>query len=61
MADNGISKKASITMSCITGVLGLAANAEDKLPFAYIVLGMFVIYQAGQGFLDWLEKRNVSE
>ena len=61
MTDNGVSKKFSIFMSCISGILGLAANVDDKLPFAYIVLGMFVIYQAGQGFLDWINSRKESK
>jgi len=61
MAENGISKKASITMSCITGVLGLAANVEDKLPFALIIAGMFFVYLIGQGFLDWLKARRTHD
>ena len=52
---NGVSKKFSVFMSCISGVLGLAANAENKLPYAYLVVGMFAVYQAGQGYLDWLK------
>ncbi len=55
MAENGVSKKHSVFMSCVTGLLGLAANAESKLPFALIVLGMFIVYQIGQGFLDWTD------
>ncbi len=54
---NGVSKKLHITGLCISGVLGLAANADDKLPFALIVAGMFVMYLIGQGFLDWIEKK----
>lgn len=57
MADNGVSKKHSVFMSCVTGLLGLAANADDKLPFAYIILGMFIMYQVGQGFLDWNDRK----
>lgn len=60
MTDNGVSKKLHITGCCISGVLGLAANAENKLAFAYIVLGMFAIYTIGQGFLDWLKARKQS-
>ena len=57
MADNGVSKKYSIFTNCLAGILGFATNADDKLPFAYIILGMFLVYQAGQGFLDWIDKR----
>lgn len=57
MAENGVSKKLCITTTCISGVLGLAANAEDKLPFAFIICGMFIVYQIGQGLLDWFDKR----
>lgn len=55
MTDNGVSKKLCITTTCISGILGLAANAEDKLPFAFIVASMFALYVIGQGFLDWLK------
>ena len=54
---NGVSKKLHITGLCISGVLGLAANAENKLPFALIIAGMFALYLIGQGFLDWIEKK----
>ncbi len=57
MADTGVSKKHSVFMSCVTGLLGLAANVDDKLPFAYIILGMFIMYQIGQGFLDWTDRK----
>ncbi len=53
MAENGVSKKLCITTTCISGVLGLAANVDDKLPYAFIVAGMFALYVIGQGFLDW--------
>ena len=56
MAENGVSGKLCITTTCISGVLGLAANVEDKLPFAFIILGMFALYVIGQGFLDWRRK-----
>lgn len=57
MTNNGVSKKLCITTTCISGVLGLAANAEDKLYFAFIILGMFTVYQVGQCILDWLDKK----
>ena len=57
MTDNGVSKKVHITGLCMSGVLGLAANAENKLRFALIVAGMFALYLIGQGFLDWIEKK----
>lgn len=57
MANNGVSKKLCITTTCISGVLGLAANADDKLYFAFIILGMFTVYQVGQCILDWLDKK----
>lgn len=59
--DNGVSKKHSVFMSCVTGLLGLAANVDDKLPFAYIILGMFIVYHAGQGFLDYLDKKKYNQ
>ncbi len=57
LSNIGVSKKFSVFMSCISGILGLAANAEDKLPYAYMIVGMFVVYQVGQGYLDWLKDR----
>jgi len=57
MTDNGVSKKLCITTTCISGVLGLAANVEDKLPFAIIVASMFALYLIGQGFLDWIDRK----
>ena len=60
MAENGVSKKLCITTTCISGVLGLAANAENKLYFAFIISAMFAMYLIEQGFLDWLEKKNDS-
>ena len=57
MPDNGVSKKLCITTTCVSGVLGLAANVEDKFPFACIILGMFALYVIGQGFLDWADRK----
>ena len=54
---NGVSKKLHITGICMSGVLGLAAKAENQLPFALIIAGMFAMYLIGQGFLDWIEKK----
>ncbi len=52
----GVSKKVNITTVCISGVLGLAANAPDKLPYAIIVGSMFLLYLIAQVILDWFKK-----
>ncbi len=51
---NSVSKKVCVLTSCCSGVVGLAANAENKLPFALIVLGMFVVYLIERMFEDWI-------
>ena len=56
MSDQGMSKKASIMSSCVSGVLGMATKADDPLPFAIIIASMFVLYLIAQGVLDWLKK-----
>ncbi len=50
---NGVSKKLCVITNCISGVLGLAANAENKLPYAIVVGSVVVFYMICQVLLDW--------
>ena len=59
--NNGVSKKVCVISSCISGVLGLAANAPDKLPYAIIVGIMFVAFLVSQVFLDWSNNGKTKE
>lgn len=42
--NNGVSKKVCVLTGCCSGVAGLATGAEDTLPFAFILGGMFIAY-----------------
>ncbi len=58
MTENGVSKKTHIVSVCITGVIGMAMNAPNKLPYAIIIGAIGVIYWAIQGFLDWSKRES---
>ena len=51
--NNGVSKKLCVLTSCISGVVGLAANSENKLPYALIVAGMFLAYLIARIINEW--------
>ena len=51
--NDGVSKKICVVTNCISGVVGLAANAEEKLPYAGIVAFMLVAYLIARVIKDW--------
>jgi len=53
MTESGVSKKVYLISMCITGVIGLGADAESKLAYALIVGAICVAGIFVQGFLDW--------
>lgn len=59
--DNGVSKKLCVVTTCISGIVGLAANAENKLPYALIVAGMFIAYLIARVIKDWKKDAKKNE
>jgi len=53
---NGMSKKLCISIIGVHAIIAMAADSEDKLPYAIIVAGLCVIYKLTQGFIDWKRK-----
>jgi len=49
---NGVSKKFCILSLAFSQLSALAANADEKLPYAYLITGCFVVYLILQGWLD---------
>jgi len=50
------SKKLVAFMLSIQAVIGLADGAEDKFKYACVIGGIFIVYKAVQGFIDWSKK-----
>ena len=49
---NGVSKKLFITVVCVQAIVGMAEDAEDKLPYAIVICVIFGIYKLVQGWID---------
>ncbi len=52
MNGNGISKKVTILIVTVNSVIGLAANAENKLPYAILIGVMFCVYVIIRAFTE---------
>ena len=50
---NGVSKKLHIVSVSITALIGIAAKAENPLPYALIIGVICVAHMAVQAFIDW--------
>lgn len=50
------SKKLCIVMFTIQGVIGLAANTQDKWPYVIVIGAICIVYKLVQGFIDYKSK-----
>jgi hypothetical protein len=51
--NNGVSKRLFLAVVCIQAVVGMSEGVADKIWYACIVAGIFLIFKLGQVILDW--------
>ncbi len=53
MTENGVSKKVFVVTLSITAIAQMAANTQEKMPYAIVIGVIAVVYWAVQGYIDW--------
>ena len=51
--NNGVSKRLFLATICVQAVVNMAEGVADKIWYACIVAGIFLIFKIGQVVLDW--------
>ena len=59
MNGNGVSKKVTVFMLVVNSIIGFAANAPNKLPYAILIVVVFVVYLLIRAFTE--RKKNGKE
>lgn len=53
---NGVSKKLCISILGIQAIVQMSTDAENKLIYACLIVGIVVVYKGVQALMDWLNR-----